>query len=313
MDIKWNFDRKSTADDVVDGRDLGDKIALVTGANSGMGFETARALASAGARVILACRNEITGRESVAQILRCAPEAKIELVKLDLGSLPSVALLCEALLQQDDIPRIDILICNAGSMSSRYMETEQGFELTVGVCHTGHFLLTKLLMPKLLASGAPRIVMLSSDSHKFPQKLDFGNLINPVKKNMLSALKAYSQAKLCNVLTAFEFQRRYGHLGLTACAVHPGNMVTTALARESLFGRIMFKIFSPLTKSPNQGAATAVMCAIHENSSDIASGYFSDCRPGISSSETRNSAVANRLWELSEHLIKPYNGKIEAM
>ena len=300
MALPRAFRRKTTADQVLAGVDLAGKRIIVTGANTGIGYETARSLAAAGASVILACRNIETGTAAVQSIREAHTSADVRCSQLDLGSLPAVKSFVESL----DDAAVDILICNAGSMSLEYVETEQGFERTLGVCHIGHFLLVKLLMPRLLASGTPRVVMVSSAAHQSPKTLDFDNL--PYQASSYSVMGAYGQAKLCNILMALELQNRYGGQGLTACSVHPGNMVTTDFGRESGFMRFAFKLMSPFTKTANQGAATSVLCAIHEPASDVAAGYFSHCQPAKCTDEARNASVAQALWQRSEEWVEPY-------
>ena len=294
---QWQFNQRSTADQVVEGHQLNGKTVIITGANTGIGYETARALASVGAKVLLACRNPAAGKSAVEKIQQQSTNADVSFAQLDLASLDNVSQFC----MQLDWPSIDCLICNAGSMSVDYLETEQGFERTFGVCHVGHFLLTEKLMPKLLAANAPRVIMLSSEAHRNPKTLDFDNL--PYAKSDYSVMKAYGQAKLCNALMGSELQSRYGDQGLTACSVHPGNMVTTDFGRESALTRIAFKLFSPFTKSPNQGAATTVVCALHEPASDIAGKYFSHCQPLDTTAEVKNVEVAETLWTRSEKLV----------
>ena len=294
------FKRSTTSDDVLSSVDLSGKRIIVTGANTGIGYETARALASAGATVVLACRSLATGHAASQRIRDTHSDADVYCQQLDLASLPAVKAFAEAL---DDAP-IDILICNAGSMSLEYAETEQGFERTLGVCHIGHFLLVKLLMPKLLASRTPRVVMVSSIAHQSPKTLDFTNL--PYKESDYSVMGAYGQAKLCNILMALELQNRYGGRGLTACSAHPGNMVTTDFGRESGFMKFAFKLMSPFTKNAKQGAATSVLCAVHQPAEDVAAGFFSHCQPAKCTPEACNADVAKDLWERSEEWVRKF-------
>ena len=198
------FNARTSADEVLAGHDLAGKTMIVTGANTGIGYETARALAAAGARVLLACRNRGAGETAAARIRATHPGAKAEFAALDLASLVSVSAFCASL----DAPRIDVLVCNAGLMSPGYASTDDGFEKTVGVCHIGHFALVQRLLPKLLAAGNPRVVMVASESHRSPARLDFAKF--PLAPANYSAMRAYGQAKLCNVLMANELQRRYG-------------------------------------------------------------------------------------------------------
>ena len=266
----------------------------MTGANTGIGEPTATALAGAGARVIFACRRSDTGEAAVARARAAHPGCKAEFAPLDLASFASIRDFADGLATE----KIDALVCNAGLALMTFEETEDGFERTVGVCHIGHFLLARLLMPRLLASGAPRIVMVSSTSHASPAKLDFDQL--PMSRSHFKGMGAYGQAKLCNVLMAKSLQLRYGSRGLTACALHPGTLITTEIGRGSKLVGVLMKLVSPFTKNPAQGAATTVYATVHEPAADIAGQYLRDCRVVSSSAESNDPAVAQRLWNLSE-------------
>lgn len=288
------FGSKTTADEVVQGMDLSGRVMLVTGANTGIGYDTGRSLASAGARVLLACRSAEKGKNAAQRIRDAHPKADVAFVQLDLASIDSIRNFTENL----EEPSIDVLIGNAGVVNAKYREIDGGIEHTVGVSHLGHFLLVRGLLPKLLASGGGRVVMVGSESHRSPRTLDFENF--PLRADNFSSLKSYGQAKLCNTLFANELQRRYGDQGLTACSLHPGNLVTTEIGRDSLLTRIAMMLASPFTKSSAQGAATSVTCAVHPDSTAIAGKYYSHCQPIRMSREAENPEVAKRLWELTE-------------
>jgi len=172
----------------------------------------------------------------------------------------------------------------------------------VGVCHVGHFLLVKKLLPKLVNAPAPRVVMVSSESHRLPSRLDFAAL--PYPREQFRPMKAYGQAKLCNALMAVELQRRFADQGLTACYVHPGTMVTTDIGRDSALVRIAMWLASPFTKTASQGAATSVFCATWDDRGEIGGNYFSHCRKAKPSSETANKEVGTHLWELTERWLQ---------
>ncbi|MEP4484798.1 MAG: SDR family oxidoreductase [Halioglobus sp.] len=294
------FNARSSADEVVDGHDLQGKNIIVTGANTGIGYETARALASIGGVVTLACRNTQAAAAACEKIRQQHPAANVTAMALDLSDLNSVNQFAK------DYPAdsISLLINNAGSSAPSLMTTAQGFERTVGVCHVGHFLLTELLMPKLLAAQSPRVIMVSSESHRYPARLNFDYLGKA--EGSYKSMRAYGQAKLCNVLMADELQRRYGDQGLTACSIHPGSLVTTDFGRESRLFRAAFWLASPFTKSPNQGASTTVYCALHEPASEVAGGYFSHCRRAKQTGEAKNPQVAAKLWSLSEQWVQDF-------
>ncbi len=276
------------------GLDLSGQVVIVTGANTGIGFHTARALASAGARVIFACRDRSRGTAAVERTITEHPHAAAEVGLLDLGSRQSIHDFTERL----DTDSVDALVCNAGLFGGPYQEVDGGIERTVGVCHVGHFLLVRALLPKLLSRGGGRVIMVSSESHRTPRRLDFDRL--PLTASNYSSFVAYGQAKLCNVLYASELQRRHGGEGLTACSLHPGTMVTTDITRFSRMASIAMKLISPFTKSPSVGASTSIVCVTHPDPPELAGRYFSDCRPKQASDEARDEAVAERLWACTE-------------
>lgn len=289
---------RSTTNDVLQGKDLTGRTVVITGSNCGIGFEAAQALAGAGARVIFACRNIEKGEDALARCKALHPQSSLAFYPLDLASAESIKQFSEKV---KDEP-IDTLICNAGLVPTSYQETQEGLEMTVGVCHFGHFLLTQLLLPKLLQSKSSRVVMVSSESHRMPAKLNFNKF--PLKKSdAFIPLMAYGQAKLCNALFANELQRRFGDQGLTACSLHPGALITTNFGRDSGIISLFFKLVSPLTKNPNQGAATTVHCASHENTGELAGKYFSHCKPSRSTKEANNPDTAKKLWEMSEEWV----------
>lgn len=288
------FGSRSSTAEVLSGVNLTGKHMIVTGANTGIGYETARALAAAGAQVILACRNAEKGEHAVARLKSRHPDANATSMTLDLASVSSIERFCAQL----PFDTIDVLVCNAGLVPSNYQETEEGIEQCVGVCHFGHFVLCKLLLDKILTADDPRIVMVSSESHRSPKRLDFDNF--PLSKEKFAVFTAYGQAKLCNVLFANELQRRYGRHGLSACSLHPGALVTTDIGRNSGIFRLLMKLVSPFTKNPDQGASTTIYCAARASASDIQGRYFSHCRQVKASDEANDPAVAKRLWDLSD-------------
>lgn len=295
---------RSTTNDVLQGKDLTGRTVVITGSNCGIGFETAQALAGAGAKVIFACRNVEKGEDALRRCQAFHPQSKLAFFPLDLASADSIKHFASEVKDE----AIDTLICNAGLVPTSYQETKEGLEMTVGVCHFGHFLLTQLLLPQLLKAKeltgkAPRVIMVSSESHRMPAKLNFNKF--PLKKtDTFYPLMAYGQAKLSNALFANELQRRFSNQGLTACSLHPGALITTSFGRDSGFLSLFFKLVSPLTKNPNQGAATTVYCATHENTAELAGKYFSHCKLSRSTKEANNPETARKLWEVSEEWMK---------
>ena len=290
------FDGRSTADDVLAGVDLSGRVAVVTGANAGIGFEAARALAGRGAEVHLACRDRVKGERARDRILECHPGARVQLGQLDLASLASVRDYARGF----GPPRVDILLCNAGLITWGYKETRDGFERVVGVSHIGHVELFSGLRERLARAGRSRLVMVSSESHRWPRTLDFSRF--PFPRQKYRSLLAYGQAKLCNALFAAEVQRRYSDLGITAASLHPGSMIPTEISRGSRLTRSVFALVTPFTKSVAQGAATSVYCATAPEVEENAGGYFADCAPKKPSREAQDPAVARRLWDVTREL-----------
>jgi len=295
------FGARTSADEAIDGRNLANKFVIVTGANTGIGFETARALAKAGATVVVACRNETTGQAAADKINQSnstlTDAGKAGFLKLDLASAESIQHFC----QEIESPTIDILICNAGLVASQYEQTLEGLEKTVGVCHYGHFLLTALLLPKLLAAPESRVVMVSSESHRSPKNLDFD--LFPLPPEKFKMMLAYGQAKLANVLMANELQRRYAGAGLTAGSLHPGTLISTEIGRASVVMSVLMKLISPFTKNPSQGASTTICCAL-EDSARVSGQYFSHCQPARMTKEAADPETSRKLWALSEKWAK---------
>lgn len=297
-DGKSVFGARTSAEQVVSGLDLSSQTIIVTGANTGIGEAAAQALAGAGARVIYACREPGTGQAAVVRIRAMYPDARAEFAELDLSSFASIRRFVDTLVTE----RVHTLVCNAGLSRMNFAATAEGHERTVGVCHIGHFLLTRLLMPKLLAAPAPRVVMVSSNSHKLPARLDFAKF--PMSKENFNGLTAYGQAKLCNVLMAKSLQHRYGRRGLVACALHPGTLIATEIGRHSAVVGVLIKLIRPFTKTRSQGAATTVWAVVHEPAAELAGQYLLDCHVSPSSAESNDSDVAERVWQLTEGWIR---------
>jgi len=233
-------------------------IALVTGANSGLGLESARALLAQGATVVLACRTLAKAEQArgllIAQTSAGSapnPEARCTVLELDLADLDSVRQAANQLAERHS--RLDLLLNNAGVMAPPRTLTRQGFELQFGVNHLGHFALTQRLLPLLLASPGPRVVQVTSGAQYFGQ-LDFEDLQG---ERRYDRWKAYSQSKLANVVFAQELQRR--HPQLRSAAAHPGlartNLQPTSVAANgSQLERLAYRLMGPLFQSAAQGA-----------------------------------------------------------
>ena len=205
---------------------LAGKTVIITGANCGIGKETAIDMAKRQARVIMACRSVERGEKAAEEVRRASGSSKVVFQQLDLASLTSVRRFCERVLKEE--PRIDILINNAGIMACPYWKTEDGFEMQFGVNHLGHFLLTNLLLDRLKEAPAARIVNVSSIAHAMTKGINFDD-INSEKS--YSAWTAYGQSKLANILFTRSLARRLEGTTVTTTSLHPGT-IRTELARH---------------------------------------------------------------------------------
>ena len=285
----------------VDIPDLPGMAAIVTGANSGIGFEVAKSLASKEANVILACRNGEKGQRAVDEIRGANPSAKVKLMLLDLSDLASIRDFAGEYRARCD--RLDILINNAGIMMTPFGRTTDGFELQFGTNHLGPFALTGRLLDRILQTPGARVVAVSSNGHHVG-RIDFDNLNAERDYNRIAA---YTQSKLANLLFIYELQRRFTTNGVDALAVaaHPGWTATNLQAHTWYF-----RVLNPLLgQKPAMGALPILYAA---TAPDVkGGGYYG---PGgwrewrgypkeVKSSERSHAAdVAAELWEMSERL-----------
>ena len=295
------FNRRSTAQEVSEGFDLRGRTALVTGANAGIGRETARVLALRGARVIMACRNREKADQARKEILRDAggaiPEEGLELRDLDLASLASVRAFAAALV--DEKQPLDLLVNNAGIMIPDRLETADGFEAHFGTNHLGHFLLTNLLLDPLRAAPAPRVVNVASEAMQMSgltRALDDLNW----EKRSFSGWRAYGSSKLMNLMFTRALVRRYAEDGISSNALHPG-MIRTELARSQRWPFLLIGLLAlPWMKEVPAGAATSVYLA---TAASLGSGgYYADCAPTRAPGLAEDQGVQDRLWEISAEL-----------
>ncbi|NKS02283.1 SDR family NAD(P)-dependent oxidoreductase [Rhodococcus hoagii] len=302
------FGPGTTTDDVLVGVDLTGRTALVTGVTSGLGGETARALAAAGATVILAARNGDAAAIVADGVREAVPGAELLVTAIDLADLSSVRGATESLGGQP----IDLLINNAGVMYTPFERTADGFELQFGTNHLGHFLLTTLLLPNLIAAaggaGTPsRVVTVSSDAHR-AHAVD---LADPnFRDREYDKFVAYAQSKAANVLMTIELQKRYADSGIQAFAVHPG-VCATGLSRY--MSRDDFAEMKAMSagkpgllenlKSIPAAAATSVWAATATDLDSAGGAYLADCAVGRASRHAVDPSTAEELWELSEQLV----------
>lgn len=277
----------TTVDEVIAGVDLTGRTAVVTGASSGLGRQTVATLAEAGAEIVAAVRDPSGPRE----------------VALDLASLDSVRAAAAQISAR--LPRIDILINNAGVMFTPLRSTADGFELQFGVNHLGHFLLTTSLLPQLVAGDA-RVVTLSSAAHlRWGIDLDDINF----ERRGYDTFAAYGQSKTANILMTVELQRRYGHQGITALAVHPGTCQTNLGRHMDRSTFTTLRDMNPSTFAPEnmksvpQAAATTVWAATAPSLAGHGGAYLADCQISEAAPGATDPVAAQRLWELSQEWV----------
>lgn len=272
------------------------KVALVTGANSGIGRVTARELALQGYHVFLACRNQARTQPVLEEIARLSDgSAKAEFIELDLGDLASVRRCAETFLRTG--LGLHLLIANAGLAGQRGL-TPSGFELAFGTCHVGHFLLTQLLLERLKASAPARIVVVSSKAHRHARGIDFTAVRQPTASP--GGLKEYSVAKLANLLFSNELARRLRGTGVTSYALHPGVVATDVW--RAIPGPLAW-LLKRFMRSVEDGAATTLYVATAPELAEQSGGYYADCQPAATSAIAQDSHLARQLWEQSEHWI----------
>lgn len=286
--------------------DLGGRTAIVTGANTGLGLETARALAEKGATVVLAVRNLEKGRAAIERITERRPGARVSLQSLDLTSLDSVRRAASEIGAAH--PRIDLLVNNAGVMYTPQSRTADGFELQLGTNHLAHFALTGLLLPRLLEAKGSRVVSVSSIGHRIRSEIDLDDL---AFEKGYSRVAAYGRSKLANLLFTYELQRRLTGAGAktSALAAHPGLSSTELLRNSPAIFRLLELPLRPLAQSAAMGALPTLRAA-----TDPAAAGGEYYGPGgfaeawghpvrvASSARSHDADLQRRLWKASEEL-----------
>lgn len=280
------------------------KISLITGSTSGIGKATATSLAAKGAFVIVVGRNENKGEVVVEEIKSKMHNDNIFFEECDLADQSSINDFAYRI--NKNYPKIDVLINNAGCFTEKIQYTNDGIEAQFGVNHIAHFLLTHLLMPSLNRSDAARIVNVSSDAH-YRGTINFADLYFQEK---YSAIKAYAQSKLANVLFTYELDRKLkasNKYNITVNALHPGEIKTRFVEKNNnkLFGSF-WKLAKPFMQSIEKGAQTSVFLASAKQMEGISGQYWSKMKLKKSVKESYDKQVADRLWNVSRVLCGEY-------
>ncbi|MEX0882981.1 MAG: SDR family oxidoreductase [Cyclobacteriaceae bacterium] len=274
-----------------------DKICMVTGANTGIGYETAKTLCSKGAKVILVCRTEEKAKMAQKEILKSVPEAQIDWAIADLSSQTQIREMVDALKTRYE--KLDVLVNNAGSWFSEFGLSEDGIERQWAINHLCPFLLTHLMVPLINKSKDARIINISSDSH-FHGNIHFQD-VNLTKN--YHGLRAYAQSKLANVLFTKEFNRRNPYRNISIHAVQPGLVKTDIGTKHTIsFHAIMWKLRRLAGVSPEKGATTSVYLASSNEVQHVSGKYWDNCKQKPASKNACSKEIAERLWELSKEM-----------
>jgi NAD(P)-dependent dehydrogenase (short-subunit alcohol dehydrogenase family) len=274
------------------------KTCVVTGASSGIGFETARELTRRGARVTLLSRSAERCQAAAARIRQETGNPEVDFIAADLSSLAEIRRAAEEILRREE--RLDVLVNNAGGFFWKRRETVDGLELTFALNHLSYFLLTNLLLERLKASAPGRIVCVSSDAHR-GAKLNFDDLQN---KRKYAGFRTYAQSKLMNVLFTYELSRRLEGSRVTANALHPG-FVASGFGKNN---GLLFRLAMPLAQlgaiSPQEGARTSITLASSPEVEGVSGKYFTREKEVKSDPASYDEQSARWLWDVSAELTR---------
>ncbi len=277
--------------------EFGGRTFLVTGGNTGIGRATALGLARLGGRVYIACRSVTRGEEAAASIRDSTGNESVWVLPLDLADLESVRSCAAEFLARGE--PLHVLVNNAGLAGVRGV-TRQGFELTFGVNHLGHFLLTNALLGRITESAPARVVNVASDAHYGAKGIDFDTLRRPARG--ITGMHEYSVSKLCNVLFTEELARRTAGTGVTTYAVHPG------VVASDIWRRVPWPVRPIMTRrmlSVTQGAQTSLYCATSPDVAEDSGKFYEKCAERVPS-PVATPELARALWERSEEWTAPY-------
>nr|WKN38120.1 SDR family oxidoreductase [Tunicatimonas sp. TK19036] len=277
-----------------------DKICVITGANSGVGKVTARELAKQGAHVVMVCRNQEKAERAKEDILRVCGHDRVDIVLADLASVQQIREAAHHI--NEHYPKIDVLNNNAGLiMGDRRQTTEDGFEMTFGVNHLAPFLLTHLLLDKVIASGRGNIINVSSEAHRLAS-FDLNDL--QYERRWYLGLKAYNLSKLCNILFTRELSKRLSGTNVVTNALHPGAIASNfGKGVPGVFG-IAMTLSRPFMIGEEKGAQTSIYLATSEEGYTATGKYFKNKKAVQPSKDAMNDYNARRLWEISEELLQ---------
>ena len=273
------------------------KTCLITGGSDGIGYVAARELARMGARVVIVGRNAAKTDAAVERIIAGTGNPAVERLLADLSSQREVRRVAAEALER--LPRLDVLLNNAGAIFLSSRPSADGIEMTFALNHLGYFLLTSLLLERLRDSAPARIINVSSSSHGSPGKFRLEDLPKPGSNR---GYRAYGRSKLCNILFTYELARRLEGTGVTVNALHPGLVRTNIGRNNGLTGWVVNSFIGARGVDADTGAETLVYLVSSPEAEGVTGKYFVDCRAVPSSALSYDTELAARLWELSERL-----------
>ena len=277
---------------------IDNKVVIITGANTGIGKETAIDLAKRGGKIYIACRDKTRGENALADIRKESGSDRVYLLQLDLASLKSVREFSEKFHKLES--KLDILINNAGLLLVKKSYTEDGFEMHMGVNHLGHFLLTNLLLDLLKAAAPSRIVVVTSVIYKM-LKFEKDDWMCDRK---FSSFRGYGFSKIANILFTTELSKKLEGTNVTVNCCHPGAVHTDIIQGWNLpFISLTRKVVGVFLKTPVEGAQTQIRLAVDPDLETVTGKYFADCKEEELKSEGKNSENAKWLWEKSSEVV----------
>ncbi len=272
------------------------KLVVITGANSGIGFETSKALARKGAYLVMVCRNEEKALKARQEIIEATGNPGIEVVLCDFAIQSDIHSAAKQI--TDSYDKIDVLINNHGFLASEKEETIDGLEMTFAVNHIGYFLFTNLLLEHIKAAESGRIINVSSDAHKAgtfdPENIQL--------KDGYSPWKAYGNSKLYNILFTKELADRLVGTNVTANCLHPGVVASNFAQSGGFFSKLFFTLGKPFLTSPEKGAETSIYLASSPEVETTNGAYFKNKKAATPSKTARDPEAAKILWDISEKL-----------
>jgi NAD(P)-dependent dehydrogenase (short-subunit alcohol dehydrogenase family) len=277
---------------------LDGKTVVITGCNTGLGFETAVELAARGAHLIMACRDQNRAEAAAATLRQRVPSADVRVMSLDLCSFASVRAFASLFMQTEK--RLDVLLCNAGAMMFERKMTGDNLETSFQANHFSHFLLVSLLMPMLRRAPHARIINVSSLMHAQVKTISFDDLSH--EKNF-RGFEVYGETKLANVLFTFELARRLKGTNITANCLHPGTVVSDIPRNMHKVIYLLYPLYAQLfCKSTIKGAQTSIWAAVDPKFDTTSGVYLDDCAIVPSSKASKDEGLAKKLWEVSEQI-----------